>query len=272
MKRMVAIILCLILVVSGCASVSESDSASSSVQQGPIRLTDLGVVDIHTEEQQGYLDDEYLFMSAKGGEELSQPKAVVLKWKSDLADKTEFTISLSESPDMADAKVYSTNRKSLYVYNLKIATTYYWTVAAEDVVTEVASFSTADCAPRNIYCDGVTNMRDLGGWKTEDGRRVKQGLLYRSGQWEKPGDARMITDKGITTLTELGIVTEIDLRNEAVGKVNESAMAGVSYVQCPMASNVSYYDNNRDSVVKVFEILADENNYPLVFHCAIGTD
>ena len=82
----------------------------------------------------------------------------------------------------------------------------------------------------------------------------------------------MITDTGVATITELGIVTEIDLRNEAVGKVTGSAVEGVSYVQCPMASNVSYYDNNRESVVKVFELLADENNYPIVFHCAIGTD
>ena len=82
----------------------------------------------------------------------------------------------------------------------------------------------------------------------------------------------MITDTGVATITELGIVTEIDLRNEAVGKVTGSAVEGVSYEQFRMASNVSYYDNNRESVVKVFELLADENNYPIVFHCAIGTD
>lgn len=142
--------------------------------------------------------------------------------------------------------MYTQKRTSLYVYNLKSATTYYWTVSAGDVVSDMGIFSTADCQPRNIYCDGVTNMRDLGGWKTEDGRRVKQGLLYRSGQWEKPGASLVITDKGVATLQELGIVTEIDLRNEAVGKVTKSAIE--------------------------IEILADENNYPIVFHCAIGTD
>ncbi|PWM86037.1 MAG: hypothetical protein DBY29_07490 [Coprobacillus sp.] len=186
MKRLVAIILCLILVISGCAPAIESKPASQSVQEGPLRLADLGVVDIHTADQQGYLDDDFLFVSAKGGEELSQPKAVVLKWKSDLPDGTEFTISLSESPDMTNPQVYTQKRTSLYVYNLKIATTYYWSVSAGDVVSDVSSFSTADCQPRNIYCDGVTNMRDLGGWKTTDGKRVKQGLLYRSGQWENP--------------------------------------------------------------------------------------
>lgn len=177
---------CLILVISGCAPAIESKPASQSVQEGPLRLADLGVVDIHTADQQGYLDDDFLFVSAKGGEELSQPKAVVLKWKSDLPDGTEFTISLSESPDMTNPQVYTQKRTSLYVYNLKIATTYYWSVSAGDVVSDVSSFSTADCQPRNIYCDGVTNMRDLGGWKTTDGKRVKQGLLYRSGQWENP--------------------------------------------------------------------------------------
>lgn len=67
MKRLVAIILCLILVISGCAPAIESKPASQSVQEGPLRLADLGVVDIHTADQQGYLDDDFLFVSAKGG-------------------------------------------------------------------------------------------------------------------------------------------------------------------------------------------------------------
>lgn len=263
MRKIVPIILCLILVVSGCAPAIESDSPSQSVQDGPIRLTDLGVVDLHTEEQQGYLDDEYLFITAKGGEEKSHPKAVVLQWESDLPQESEFTVSLSESPDMADSKVYTQKNKSLYVYNLKTATTYYWTVAVGDVISDVASFSTADCQPRNIYCDGVTNMRDLGGWKTTDGSQVKQGLLYRSGCWAKPQTDPVITEEGKATLKELGIVTELDLRVEAVGLVSESVVEGISYIQCPMVSDGSYFSNNRDSVVKIFEVLANEATIPL---------
>ena len=33
-----------------------------------------------------------------------------------------------------------------------------------------------------------------------------------------------------------------------------------------------FIQNNRDGIVEVFRILGDENNYPLCFHCSIGTD
>ncbi len=266
MKRLVAAWLCLIVLLAGCAPTISSESA----EQAPIRLADLGVVDFHSEEQQAYLDDGYLFPRGKGVKEWSRPNAITLQWESDLAGA--FTVRLSESADMAGAKEYTTQKNELSLYNLKVATTYYWTVAVGDTVSEVASFATADCLPRNIYCDGITNMRDIGGWTTADGRRVKQGLLYRSGQWGKPNaTSPMITAAGVATMKELGIVTELDLRNEASG-LDPCPVDGVAVIHKPMVASRNFYGTNREMVVEIFEVLANETNYPMVFHCAIGTD
>lgn len=59
---------------------------------------------------------------------------------------------------------------------------------------------------RILSLEGVHNIRDYGGYRTADGRRVRRGLLWRSGQH---GDA---TDADLTEIDVLGLATVIDLR------------------------------------------------------------
>ena len=68
--------------------------------------------------------------------------------------------------------------------NLRIATEYEWTVRA-DILGRVeppvsGRFRTEDHAPRLVNLHEVPNVRDLGGRIGRDGRRVRQGLVYRS--------------------------------------------------------------------------------------------
>lgn len=73
---------------------------------------------------------------------------------------------------------------SVEVWNLEIAREYVWTVCdSTSVVT--GRFSTADIAPRSIHLPNVANVRDLGGRIGLQGRRVRQGLVYRSGGLNK---------------------------------------------------------------------------------------
>lgn len=54
----------------------------------------------------------------------------------------------------------------------------------------------------------VPNMRDLGGWMTRDGGRVRRGLIYRSTELNQLAGADM------TTFAALGIRSVYDLRTE----------------------------------------------------------
>ncbi|WBY15514.1 tyrosine-protein phosphatase [Erythrobacteraceae bacterium WH01K] len=56
---------------------------------------------------------------------------------------------------------------------------------------------------------GIHNFRDYGGYETSDGRRVRTGLLYRSGQHVEAEDA------DLAAIDALGIRTVIDLRGES---------------------------------------------------------
>ena len=64
-------------------------------------------------------------------------------------------------------------------------------------------------AHRLVNFEGIDNFRDLGGYQTEDGQRVKWGVLYRSATFAEAsrGDQQVLGAMGLDTL--------IDFRSEA---------------------------------------------------------
>jgi protein-tyrosine phosphatase len=72
----------------------------------------------------------------------------------------------------------------------------------------VAGASQAIASRRVIPLEGQTNFRDLGGYRTADGRHVKWGKIYRSGELSR------LTDADYARLSPLGIRTIIDFRDE----------------------------------------------------------
>jgi protein tyrosine/serine phosphatase len=63
-------------------------------------------------------------------------------------------------------------------------------------------------ADRVLPLSGIHNFRDFGGWLGADGRQVRTGLLYRSGQHVEASDA------DLAAIDALDIRTVIDLRGE----------------------------------------------------------
>ena len=60
-----------------------------------------------------------------------------------------------------------------------------------------------------IPIPGVPNLRDLGGWPTAGGGRVRRGLLYRA------AEPFTLDDEGRTEFAALGVRTVYDFRSEA---------------------------------------------------------
>lgn len=280
MKKILSILLSALLVVtmvSGC-------SADTSTVQETIGISDNDVkaIDIHTKKQESYLNSSssLTFLYTNGKKENSKPVSVEFLL-SDIENASgEYVLNISESSDMSDAVSYSSTSSSISVSNFKIDTTYYWTVTENGVTGTVMQFETEGDCPRNMDVDGVTNVRDLGGWETESGARTKQGLIYRCGRLNEssaPSVNIEITDKGIKTMRdELGIKSEIDLRKVAdgeTGQITSSPLgADINYYNCPMEWNGNMFEDNKEQILSVFSILSKPENYPLIFHCNIGTD
>lgn len=258
-----------------------------------LKLGDVGEdISFHTAVQAEYLaQSDYTKMTAEGKEELSRPQPLHLDWSvttGEASSVTEYVLQVARDGDFGKAWTYYTTETSFDVYNLCIGSDYSWRVTAKlengkKSVSPVSTFTTAAVAPRNIYVDGITNVRDLGGWERADGSLVRQGMIYRCGRLNKSEQSTVeieITQAGIDVmLDELGICSEIDLRsptahNTETGGITSSPLGEyVTYFNAPLEWNVgNLLTDNKQAVRDVFTFLADEDNYPVIYHCNIGTD
>ena len=234
------------------------------------------------------MDNNHLF----GSEEKSYPLPAKLYWttENDTGRKAdEYVIQVSETEDFLSAYEYYSTSEAVDIINLMPNTKYYWRVHARYKTTIFTSmdstFETANFSLRNIAAPLVINMRDLG-----DNSHMKMGLIYRSGQFNYDSNkygalVSAPSEKGLWVLKQqLGIKTEIDLRktlsssfnyDEVVGITSSPLGEEVNYISTPMEysnTNIFTNDNNKEAIRNFFTALADENNYPLVFHCVRGTD
>lgn len=187
---------------------------------------------------------------------------------------------ISENENFTSPSVYSLGDKTEFsVYNLKTGTQYYYrfvlTLSNGIRPSVEGSFETAE-TPRMLNVEGVYNMRDFGGWRTLGGKRIRQGLLYRSTELDGAVKSKYtVTPDGVSTLlTVLGIRTDMDLRAQSENAGGRDALgAGVkhNYYNTQMYSD-SFSDAGKESLRKIFADLAKRDNYPVLMHCTHGLD
>lgn len=257
--------------------------------------------DIHTTEQRDLLDSDDPSTLINGNTAFygknsnSVPLPIPLSWQEENdinKPASNYVVKISENQDMSNYISYTTKESNLDVYNLKINTRYYYSVTADHhkhyFESAVKSFSIGEKAPRNLYVEGVENCRDLGGWDIGEGKTYKQGLIYRTAQFNYGGglntyESEPTKEGKATLLNELKIKTDIDLRktvsfngDDEVNGITSSPLGkNVNYVSCPMVygnENIFTQEQNKPSIKLFFETLADSSNYPIAFHCLRGTD
>lgn len=206
------------------------------------------------------------------GEDYFAPVGVSLTWES-TGEPTEYEIALATDETFTDAVSFITSETSYTVEDLFVNSTYYWKITArkgaETQTSEVYSFQTKN-TPRTIDIEGVSNTRDLGGKITADGKRVKQGIAFRGANLDT------ITFKGMDDFKDrYGIKTDLDIREVDLGC--SPLGASIQYINhsCP------YYFGDEDGVddpethenlAAILREFADEENYPIYLHCAVGRD
>ena len=265
-----------------------SDSVDSDKKVYPNIINDNA--DFHPPSMRAFLADsnENCESYADGTIAAEEPLPITFSWAGETG--CSYVLKVSENSNMSAPWVFETQENSYDVYNLKIGTRYYWTVDAVKnnttlYTTDVQTFTTVNAAPRNLLIGGsIRNARDIGGWSTSNGKRVKQGLIYRStalDTWDNDMDrpTYCVSPGGIDTMKNLlGIKTEIDFRQDHANEKNyppEKSTSilgnGVTYYHCPMEYD-DFLTANAEAIRNVFAILANTNNYPITYHCAVGAD
>lgn len=143
-----------------------------------------------------------------------------------------------------------------------------------------------------IEFERLFNIRDLGGLRTNDGRTLRSGLLYRTDALSKLNDA---SAEDLRNFAQLDLRTVIDLRYpweiERQGKVpgadalawHNLSIEHRSYDQTKdkpdQPSERFFADRYAETVFDgkaevraALEVIADADNAPLAFHCKSGKD
>ena len=213
------------------------------------------------------------------------PSVPVIKWTVG-EDAKYYKVYVSTNGDLEKAQCYLTNLTELSLEHLYVDTVYYWYVDAVygeyTVRSEVFTFTTMK-TPRTVDIEGVSNSRDLGGYITLDGKKIKQGMIYRSAKLDD------ITELGKYTLVNiLGVKTDLDLRGartvdgsgnvysdprNATAPVTELNHITVAAPWYSTGENGIWYDEfNKSELAKAVKVFADIDNYPIIFHCSLGRD
>lgn len=146
-------------------------------------------------------------------------------------------------------------------------------------------------ATRNVNIPGVQNFRDMGGYMTPKNKTIKWGMIYRSGQMDN------LPYSSHTKLKNMGIKTIIDLRLDSEVQDTSLEENGFKVVRIPIGVTnmndvvqdlvdrrigndsiyrlmlrvnrelVTYY---REEYRKIFDVLLEEDNYPLVINSTTG--
>ena len=107
------------------------------------------------------------------------PEKVKFKWKGPKRG-SECNVTVRRMPDGKVVFSETTKKQKIKVDNLEIARTYEFEVVCGDESAK-RTFRTKAQGPRFVRIDGVPNVRDLGGYAGLGGKRVRQGMIFRSG-------------------------------------------------------------------------------------------
>ena len=149
---------------------------------------------------------------------------------------------------------------------------------------------------RHIDLDGQPNFRDLGGYKTADGRTVKWGEVYRSGELPRlsDGDVIVLETLEIGTVVNFLTIEEIEARgpdrlpdgvDEVALPMDSGEMGDLTAVVLEARTTGDFSEvppdinpdihrrlmvEGRDYYAALLREIADPSNRPLVFHCSHG--
>lgn len=150
-----------------------------------------------------------------------------------------------------------------------------------------------------ITLEGTHNFRDLGGFRSEDGRRVKWNTFFRADKLSS------LSSKDIDIIKYIGVKTILDFRSKSEIKLNpDTNISDIEYINISAMPTIKEFGDNFDmnyilnesfaiDILKVEAIIMDsyksmvfnnkafaelvdcmenEHRTPIIFHCTSGKD
>jgi len=202
------------------------------------------------------------------------PDSVVITWAGrgsvDVLEATDHRFAL------ASAKVLATHLTTGEMTVAKVGT-----VRRYFILRDAVDQSVLHVAERTLPLEQGSNFRDIGGYRTADGRHVRWGLIYRSGA--QP----LLTAADLAQIQSLGLTQLVDLRSNeeriiAPSKIKGVPTTSVGYGLMDMVKGSSSLKNGYDLYRNFPLFLAPElkvvfadllhGDAPMAYNCSAGQD
>ncbi|MDR1644719.1 MAG: tyrosine-protein phosphatase [Tannerellaceae bacterium] len=212
----------------------------------------------------------------------------IIKWETHPELDGEMKLYVSDNPDMSQASPagYTPihNGVMTYITNDNISRKYFRLLFDNTYEQTTAS--------RLVMMDSVQNLRDIGGYLSSQGKFMRWGKVYRSGEIGR------ISAWDTLRLNKLKIKTIIDLRSMPEVMRSPIGYSKAKIVHIPIDSDMSdivgqirkgkvrkgdgslfmqdlylrYVTENRKEFAQALNLFLDEDNYPILFNCSLGKD
>ena len=201
-----------------------------------------------------------------------KPQEYSIRWTKADAEG-EKTVKLWEDDGWSREMTVESGEYYVNIINLRPNAHYHFEVkgAGGKTVTS-GEFDTKGLVYQVLFKANVRNARDLGGWKTKDGKKmVKYRMIYRGGRLQA---STLTSKRGKEDLKAQGILAQLDLR----GKSDVLGAPAVDYMDfCAPVIEQGYTQMLKSDGAKVkqcFEFVAAcvKANKPVYYHCSLGRD
>lgn len=214
----------------------------------------------------------------------------IIKWETDPHIDGMLKMYVSDTPDTFNRSLPSgyaniNDGVATYITNDNMVRKYFLLSFNDKFFQTVGS--------RSVSMDSIQNLRDIGGYFTNDKKMTRWGKVYRSGKLNP------ICEWDSIRLDNLHIKTIIDLRdsNEVATEPSQYKNAKIAYVPIPIQDTeamkerllegrmrkgdgmlflqdtyLRFVTENSEQFRKALQIFLDKDNYPILLNCSMGKD
>ena len=177
-----------------------------------------------------------------------------------------------EEPGRSFSSVLKAGTDCAAFTNLLPGTRYTYKVSSgkDGRVLAEGCFFTKGHLHQVFFHDNCRNARDLGGWKTVDGRTVSFRKVYRGGRMEK----WTLTPAGRKEVLAEGIKAQLDLRGSS-DVLSKPAVKGLEFCSPIIEQGgPEMLSNDAAKTRQCFEFVLNclRDDKPVYYHCSLGRD
>ncbi len=217
----------------------------------------------------------------------------------------DYTVKWEVSPDKeGNIDIYSSLSDSSFSESSPIITTnindQYVLVTSQNpnireyFILKTSGYTSGVVSNRIITMDNIINFRDFGGYFNSNNQQLKWGKLYRSGDLSKANlyDQERIRDLGIKTIIDFRPVGEsknrpylvhpdirkisipiiAEFRDSLLFNLNNKHFNRSDAIRYVQDTYIDLIENYKSSYADMFDILIDDNNYPILITSTLGKD